>query len=90
MAYPKKFIQNFFDINKQFTPGAEQDAHEFLSSLLSNLHESLNQVNKNEIKNEKNKEKENIIIEQKYNEFIKEELEKNKSYIYNLFTGYYI
>ena len=90
VAYPKKFIQNFFDINKQFTPGAEQDAHEFLSSLLSNLHESLNQVNKIEINKEKNKEKENITIEQKYNEFIKEELGKNKSYIYNLFTGYYI
>ena len=54
VAYPKKFIQNFFDINKQFTPGVEQDAQEFLTSLLSNLHEALNQVNKfenNEVRN---------------------------------------
>ena len=152
-----KFNEVFFGLNKQFTPGTEQDAHEFLSSLLSNLHDNLNRVypNKNngnkkdkekekekenekdndnkmneemenekeenndnninndkekenekeklndnkidndkEIENEKDKvnekEKEDLTIEEKYNNYLKEEKKNNDSFIHELFTGHYI
>lgn len=39
-----KIRNKFFALNRQFTPGTEQDAHEFLSCLLSNLHDGLNRV----------------------------------------------
>ena len=96
---PKNFVINFFDQNKQFTPGVEQDAHEFLSCLLSNLHERVNRAipiqnsndksdKENKIENEKVKK--NITVEEKFKEYMKEEAKRNDSFIYELFTGYFI
>ena len=111
VASPRKFVLSFFEINKQFTPWEKEDAHEMLSSLLSNLHDRLNKAyliknnsdkKENENNNEKIKEEENIkenklekekkIInfEEKFNEFMKEEKKKNDSFIYDLFTGYFL
>ena len=111
----KEFNDIFFGLNKQFMPGTEQDAHEFLSSLLSNLHDNLNRVyhnknndnkkdnesekesekeNENEKENKDEKENENekedLNIEEKYNDYLKEEKKINDSFIYELFTGHYI
>ena len=134
-----KFNEIFFGLNKRFTPGTEQDAHEFLSSLLSNLHDNLNRVyqnknnnnkknkekenekeknndnikenekekeKENEVFNEKEKEseeekenekekknekeKEDLTIEERYDNYLKEEKKNNDSFIYELFTGHYI
>ena len=90
IAYPLKFIKNFFNLNKQFIAGEEQDAQEFLSTLLNNLHERLNQTYNIVNNNLSKKEKEKIDIKEKYNEFIKEEKKKNKSFVYDLFNGYYL
>lgn len=90
VVFPKKFLKNFFELNKQFTPGVEQDAHECLLSLLSILHESLNRVYRTQNNNKIKEEKENISIEDKFKKYIKEEKNKNDSFIYDLFTGYYI
>ena len=43
-CFTKKFVINFLQQNNQFSPGVEQDAHEFLSCLLSNLHERVNRA----------------------------------------------
>ena len=87
---PKQFLKKFFNLNKQFVYGEEQDVQEFLSTLLNNLHESLNRAYYIENNDIKKKEKENINIEENYNEFIQEEKKRNKSFIYDLFTGYYL
>ena len=101
----RKFVFSFFRQNKQFAPNVEQDAHEFLSCLLSNLHDRLNrdipiQNNKDiEDKNnkkdnlkekEKGKEKKHNNLEEKFKEYLEEEAKKNNSFIYELFTGYFI
>ena len=90
VVYPQKFIQNFFALNKQFTPGVEQDAQEFLSVLLSNLHSSLNRVYNIHINNDIKNEKENINIDKLFKEYLRQEKMKNDSIIEDLFTGYYI
>ena len=101
----RKFVDSFFIQNNQFTPDVEQDAHEFLSCLLSNLHDRLNKAipiqnnkdkedkdNKKENlkENEKDKKKKNINLEEKFNEYLNEEAKKNDSFIYELFTGHFI
>ena len=101
----RKFVDSFFIQNNQFTPDVEQDAHEFLSCLLSNLHDRLNKAipiqnskdkedkdNKKENlkEKEKDKKKKNINLEEKFNEYLNEEAKKNDSFIYELFTGHFI
>ena len=82
VASPKKFVLNFFELNKQFTPGVEQDAHEFLSCLLSNLHDRVNKANPIKISNDKGdkenkKENEKDKEEEKEKEKAKEKEKKN-------------
>ena len=92
---PKKLRIAFCKLNYQFIGDNEQDAQEFLSLLLSNLHEKLNRITiKNKLnynkenKEKENKEKKNIMEE--YKRFVKKEKMKNDSIIYDLFNGQFL
>ena len=80
VASAKKFVLSFFDINKQFTPGEKEDAHEMLSSLLSNLHDRVNKsslIQNNSQQKEKENDKEKIKEEENLKDKEKEN-DKNK------------
>ena len=96
---PRNLVINFFELNPQFGPGLEQDSQEFLTALLSNLHEGLNRVypkNENNPNKEKEKDKDNensnnnIDIKTLYKKFVEEQNKKNDSIINDLFNGYFL
>lgn len=87
---PRNFLLAFRRINNQFLSHQQQDAQEFLSSLLNIFHERLNRIiTKSNLK---------IINEIKGNEteleaskrWEKEQKLKNNSIIYDLFNGQFI
>jgi len=96
---PRNLVINFFELNPQFGPGLEQDSQEFLTALLSNLHEGLNRVypkNENNPNKEKEKDKDNensnnnIDKKTLYKKFVEEQNKKNDSIISDLFNGYFL
>ena len=87
---PKKLRLAFCKLNNQFLGNNEQDAQEFLSLLLFNLHEKLNRITiKNELK-DNNEKKENESEIEASKRFEKIEKMKNNSIIYDLFNGQFI
>ena len=92
---PKKFIISFLRLNPQFKPNQQQDAQEFLSALLLNLHEGLNRDNNEKPKIKKEEEKlenksDNKSEIEQYQKWRKVEKLKNDSIIYDLFNGEFL
>ena len=86
----KDFFISFCKINKQFSGDFQQDAQEFLSILLLNLHERLNRIiMKPQIKNieEKKENESDIEASKRWENYDKL---KNDSIIYDLFNGQFI
>ncbi len=87
---PRNFFIAFCKLNQQFCGNLEQDAQEFLSVLLTNLHNKLNRIiTKPDIKQIEEKKENESILEASIR-FQKYEKMKNDSIIYDLFNGQFM
>ena len=84
---PRNFIIAFCKLNQQFCGNLEQDAQEFLSALLTNLHNKLNRIITKPDNKQIEEKKENESILEASIRFQKYEKMKNDSIIYDLFNG---
>ena len=87
---PRKFRIAFGRLNKQFAGNMEQDAHEFLSCLLNNLHDRLNRATSKPDFIEIGEKRDNETEIEAIQRWEKYEKLKNDSIIYDLFNGQFM